>query len=110
MSTVAERIAADRDSPASIPRRNGEPVFDEPWESRAFGMAVALCERGVYTWDEFRTQLIAEITEADARGSHFGYYVRFLAALENLLMAKGICPVTEIESQMVIAAQLNDDD
>jgi hypothetical protein len=61
MSTVAERIAADLNSPAAIPRRNGEPVFNEPWESRAFGIAVAICERGLFTWDEFRDQLIAEI-------------------------------------------------
>ena len=43
-----------RDGPAAIPRRNGEPVFNEPWESRVFGMAVGLCERGFYDWDEFR--------------------------------------------------------
>jgi nitrile hydratase accessory protein len=110
MSSVAERIAADLNSPAAIPRRNGEPVFNEPWESRAFGLAVALCERGLYTWDEFRNQLIAEITAADARGSHSSYYERFLATLENLLMARGICPTIEIESQLVTAARLNDGD
>src|SRR5271163_2709771 len=106
MSTVAQRIAADLNSPASIPRPNGEPVFNEPWESRAFGIAVALCERGLYTWDEFRDQLIAEVTAADALGSHSSYYERFLAALENLLMTMNICPASEIENQMVAAAQL----
>jgi len=110
MSTVTERIAADLNSPAAIPRRNGEPVFNEPWESRAFGIAIALCERGLYTWDEFRDQLIAEITAADACGSHSSYYERFLAALENLLILKGTCPATEIESQMLTATRLNDDD
>ena len=110
MSAVTERIAADLNSPAAIPRRNGEPVFNEPWESRAFGIAVALCERGLYTWDEFRDQLIAEITAADARRSQSSYYERLLAALENLLIIKGTCPATEIENQMVIAAQLDDDD
>lgn len=109
-SAVAQLIAADLDSPSSIPRRNGEPVFNEPWESRAFGIAVALCERGLYTWDEFRAQLIAEITEAEASGSQSSYYERFLAALENLLITKKICPAPEIESQMVIAAHPNDDD
>jgi nitrile hydratase accessory protein len=110
MSTVSEQVAADLNSPASIPRRNGEPVFNEPWESRAFGMAVALCERGLYAWDEFRDHLIAEITAADARGLHSSYYERFLAALENLLIIKGTCPATEIENQMVIAIQLSNDD
>jgi len=108
MSTVAQRIAADLDSPTSIPRRNGEPVFNEPWESRAFGIAVALCERGLFTWDEFRDQLITEITAADNRGSHTNYYERFIAALEHLLAAKDICLTSEIERQIVIAATRDD--
>src|ERR1700761_6936922 len=97
MSAVTERIAADLTSPAAIPRRNGEPVFNEPWESRAFGMAVALCEAGAYAWDEFRDRLIAEITAADARGDNTGYYERFLFALTQLLAAKGLCPADEID-------------
>ncbi len=27
--------------PVDVPRRNGEPVFEAPWESRAFGLAAA---------------------------------------------------------------------
>jgi len=100
MRTIAERIAADRDSPAAIPRRNGEPLFNEPWESRVFGIAVALSERDFYTWDEFRERLIATIAAADARGDHSSYYVRFLSALESLLAAKGICLGEEIDRQI----------
>jgi nitrile hydratase accessory protein len=110
MRTVAEQIAADLNSPAAIPRRNGEPVFNQPWESRAFGMAVALCDRGFFTWDEFRDRLIAEIGAADARGSHSGYYERFLAALEHLLTAKQLCPADEIEQCVTLAAHTHDDD
>jgi nitrile hydratase accessory protein len=110
MSTVAEQIAADLASPAAIPRRNGEPVFNEPWESRAFGMAVALCERGLYTWDEFRVELIAEISAADARGSQSSYYERFIAALEHLLTAKSVCLIDEIDRQTLKAAAADDDD
>jgi len=36
-------------------------------KSRAFGMAVGLCERGFYNWDEFRERLIAEISVGDAQ-------------------------------------------
>ena len=109
MRTVAEQIAADLASPAAIPRRNGEPVFNEPWESRAFGMAVALCEGGPYSWDEFRDRLIAEITAADARGDHTSYYERFLGALSQLLEAKGLCPADEIERRMIAVADAEDD-
>jgi nitrile hydratase accessory protein len=100
MRTVAEQIAADLAGPAAIPRRNGEPVFNEPWESRAFGIAVALCESGLYAWDEFRDGLIAQITAADARGDHTAYYERFLSALAELLAAKGLCAAAEIDLRM----------
>jgi nitrile hydratase accessory protein len=100
MSTLAEQIAADRESIAAIPRRNGEPVFDEPWESRVFGMAVGLCERGRFAWEEFRARLLAEITAAEARGEASTYYERFLRALQGLLIAKGICSAQEVESYL----------
>jgi nitrile hydratase accessory protein len=98
---IARRIASEVSGPAAIPRRNGEPVFNEPWESRIFGAAVALCERGLFEWDEFRERLIAEIAAADAgRGTSAQtspYYEHFLAALERLLIDKGICAREEIE-------------
>ena len=99
---IARRIASDISGPAAIPRRNGEPVFTEPWESRIFGTAVVLCERGLFEWDEFRQRLIAEITAADsasgeAKSPPSAYYERFLAALERVLIEKKICAKEEIE-------------
>jgi nitrile hydratase accessory protein len=99
---LARRIAAEISGPAAIPRRNGEPVFNEPWESRIFGAAVALCERGLFDWDEFRDRLIAEIGSADAHVSDSAqpppaYYEHFLSALERLLVDKGICAGEEID-------------
>ena len=38
-------LAADGGA-AAPPRSNGELVFEAPWESRSFGMAVALSEPG----------------------------------------------------------------
>ena len=51
----------DIEGPAAPPRANGELVFAEPWESRAFAMAVALCEAGMFTWPQFQAALIARI-------------------------------------------------
>jgi nitrile hydratase accessory protein len=99
MANLAERIAADANGPAAIPRRNGEPVFNEPWESRVFGMAVGLCERGLYDWDEFRESLIAEISSADARHEDSTYYERFLRVLQLLVVEKGICIDSEIDQR-----------
>lgn len=97
MNRIAERLAADIDGPAAIPRRNGEPIFSEPWESRIFGIAIGLCERGYYNWDEFRDCLIGEIAAADAHRDPSTYYERFLAALEQLMLAKGICLRDELD-------------
>ena len=52
----------------AVPRQNGELVFDEPWQGRVFGMAVALYEQGGLDWEEFRQALIAQIAAAEARG------------------------------------------
>jgi nitrile hydratase accessory protein len=102
---IARRLAADISGPAAIPRRNGEPVFNEPWESRIFGAAVALCERGLFEWDEFRDRLIAEIAAGDTglnESAHPSlYYERFLSALEKLLIDKGICAKEEIERHAI---------
>ena len=88
---------------AALPRRNGELVFDAPWESRAFGLAVGLSQAGVYTWDEFRERLIAEIAAWEAVGhpaEEWSYYERWLAALESILEAKGIAGDGELDARM----------
>jgi nitrile hydratase accessory protein len=79
---------------AAPPRRNGELVFDAPWESRVFGVTMALHEDGRFAWDEFRERLIAAIARAEsdqATGAPFPYYVCWLEALEELLAVKGLC-------------------
>lgn len=88
------------EGPEAPPRKNGELVFEAPWESRAFGMAVALCEQGLFEWEEFRRCLIAEIgawERAHPDGRGWSYYARWLAALERLLAEKGICSPADLE-------------
>src|SRR5438552_18297875 len=76
-----------------IPLDSGEPVFREPWEAQAFAMALALHERGVFTWSEWAAALAEEIRRAQAAGDpDLGttYYRHCLAALEKLVAANGI--------------------
>ena len=40
-----------------VPRDDDGPVFREPWEARAFAMALALHEAGVFTWKEWAETL-----------------------------------------------------
>jgi nitrile hydratase accessory protein len=82
---------------ATVPRRNGELVFDEPWQGRVFGMAVALSEQGLLPWEEFRQALIAQIAAAEARGGEFRYYHAWLAAFEQVLAARGAVRPEELE-------------
>ena len=76
-----------------IPRGPEGPVFAEPWEAQAFAMAVALHERGLFTWNEWTAVLGNEIKRAQAGGdpdTGETYYWHWLAALERIVAEKGI--------------------
>jgi nitrile hydratase accessory protein len=88
----------------ALPRKNGELVFDALWEGRAFGMAVALNDNGVYPWREFRDQLVEQISQADAENDASTYYERFLAALEKLAVAKGLVSPAELDLRTEVYA------
>jgi nitrile hydratase accessory protein len=77
----------------SIPRDDAGPVFREPWEAQAFALAVALHERGVFSWGEWAAALGAEIKRAQSEGdpdTGETYYLHWLAALEKLVAEKGV--------------------
>ena len=93
-----DREIANMQESTALPRKNGELIFSEPWESRVFGMAITLHREGTYPWEEFQTQLIAEINSVDCKsGSGSDYYEHWLAAFEKLLLEKGIMTPTELE-------------
>lgn len=94
--------AIDVEGAAAPPRRNGELVFREPWEGRAFGLAMALQEDGVFAWEAFRQQLIAAIGEADRLSTEERphYYESWLAALEQVLVDRNILTPHEIENRI----------
>lgn len=94
-----DRLIADMQGPAAAPRRNGELVFDAPWQGRAFGMAVALYAQDLFPWDEFRDRLIATIAAAEQAGGAFDYYACWLAAFESLLSDKGITTAAELDER-----------
>jgi nitrile hydratase accessory protein len=76
-----------------IPRGPERPVFAEPWEAQAFAMAVALHERGLFSWNEWTAVLGNEIKRAQADGdpdTGETYYRHWLAALERIVAEKGV--------------------
>ncbi len=86
------------DGPAALPRLNGELVFRAPWESRAFGVAIALHEAGAIDYEVFRSRLIAEISaHSHEEGQDGGdYYERWLDALQQVLVDRSIVSVAEV--------------
>lgn len=97
--TRPDRLVANMTGPVAVPRKNGELVFEEPWEGRIFGMAVALHDQRLYGWEEFQRSLIATIAQSESRGEDSRYYERWLASFERLLADKGLVTPEELQDR-----------
>ena len=98
MAATREEI----DNLPSLPRDESGPVFAEPWQAKAFAMALKLHERGLFTWSEWADTLSEEITRAQNDGDpDLGdtYYEHWLRALERLVMAKGAANPNALDEQ-----------
>ena len=81
------------DANPGLPRDSDGPLFREPWEARAFAMALALHQAGLFTWDEWAETLGDEIRRAQSVGdpdTGETYYRHWLAALERIVGEKGV--------------------
>jgi nitrile hydratase accessory protein len=92
---TVDRVAAKRatDEIPGIPRDAEGPVFREPWEARAFAMAVALHARGLFTWTEWAGALAEQIKRAQAEGdpdTGETYDLHCLKTLETLVASKQV--------------------
>lgn len=70
-----------------------QPQFEEEWQRRAFGLAVALSEFGHYSWDDFQSELIREIGEWQNSGAATGpweYYDHWVHALQRVINDHGL--------------------
>ncbi|HKM75447.1 MAG TPA: nitrile hydratase accessory protein [Candidatus Bathyarchaeia archaeon] len=98
--TEVKQLISNMEGHAALPRKNGELVFQSPWESKTFGMAIALQENGLYDWEEFRELLIHQIKEwqskPTASSREWNYYERWISSLEELLVKKGIITRKEL--------------
>jgi len=105
---MVEREAApvlDADGPGAPPRRNGELVFDAPWESRIFGLTMAMFSDGYFEWDEFRQRLIEEIARAEKATRAPSYYACWQTAFERLAADKGLCDGREVSRRAAELAE-----
>ena len=70
------------------PHSSGEPVFDAPWQARAFALAVLLNEQGMFRWKEWSKHLSGRIARHEQRSAitdHDSYYRVWMDALEEFV-------------------------
>ena len=63
----------------TVPRSNGTPVFDAPWQARAHALAVLSVQGTGREWDDFRRHLMVAI-EGDDRRPYWDSWVQALDA------------------------------
>ena len=81
------------DNLPALPRDQDGPVFNQPWEAKAFALTVRLSEAGCFTWPEWVEIFSREVKAARERGDpDLGdtYYQHWLNALERICAANGL--------------------
>jgi nitrile hydratase accessory protein len=78
----------------TLPRDNGELVFDAPWQARALAIAVAVVDQLGLPWDTFRTCLMAEIAADPDRP----YYDSWALALESMVVELDLATPAALEA------------
>ena len=78
-----------------LPGGEGERSFAQPWEIRAFAMAVAAYQARQFEWSEFQLSLIQSIRQWEQGGRNpdaepWSYYEHWLTALETVLAGSGL--------------------
>ncbi|WP_216366778.1 nitrile hydratase accessory protein [Halovulum dunhuangense] len=76
--------------------RPDTPAFDAPWQAQAFALAVALEERGLFSWAEWTAGLSVRLNGPDAASDGSDYYDHWLANLEALLAERGAALPAEV--------------
>ncbi|MFQ5626581.1 MAG: nitrile hydratase accessory protein, partial [Methyloligellaceae bacterium] len=77
----------EEDVIAPLARRDGEPVFDEPWQAQALALAFSLSERGVFSpaqWSQALGAAHRRILADGASDTPQTYYQAVVEALERL--------------------------
>ena len=103
MTAASARVGADHpacDLPG-LPRDDHGPVFGAPWQAQAFALALALHERGAFSWTEWAAALSEAIRRAQLAGDPDQgdtYYAHWLDALEQLVIAKGLADAQRLHA------------
>lgn len=84
MTTQHDYAAVD------LPRDEEGPVFDRPWQAKAFSLIVHLHQAGLFPWAEWVRTFSEEIKASPAlpgESVNDAYYRQWAAAMETMLAA-----------------------
>lgn len=80
-----------------------EPSFAEPWQARAFAIAVLASKQGCFSWSEWTHALSRELQRAssgvEGQQGRPGYFDCWLSALRSLLLDKGAIAQGELRER-----------
>jgi nitrile hydratase accessory protein len=83
--------------------RDGEGVaFAEPWQARAFAIAVLASRQGCFSWSEWTHALgreLQRVSDTDPRVAGESYFECWLSALQSLLIGKGTLGQAELHER-----------
>ncbi|MGH8318247.1 MAG: nitrile hydratase accessory protein [Steroidobacteraceae bacterium] len=78
------------------------PEFIEPWQARAFALAILASKQGCFTWSEWSRALGRELRASSDTGAPIGeasYFDCWLSALQSLLLGKGAIGQAELSDR-----------
>ena len=92
----------EADAIAPLARHDDEPLFDEPWQAQALGLAFSLADKGVFSparWSQALGAAHRQLLAEGALDTPQTYYEAVVAALEGLLNEGGDIPASALEKR-----------
>ena len=80
------------------------PVFAEPWQAQAFALAVRLNAEGLLPWADWAAALSRELA-GDPGDDGSGYYRHWVAALEQVITARGLVSAPDLAARKAAWAE-----
>jgi len=87
-----------------LPIDDDRPIFESPWQARAFALAVILSDYGTdeYKWKALQSRLVDEIEKSNSEGDYSEdiYYEQWLQALERTVTDDEIISAERLQQRV----------
>jgi nitrile hydratase accessory protein len=107
-NTANIEAAIQEEALPPLPRKRGEPVFQDSWEAEAFAMGNILVKEGLVSCREWMDLMAEAIRMAQAAGdldSGDTYYLHWCSALEALCFQRGLISPEAYQDLLFVWAQ-----